>query len=48
MALVTFIDGFSTALVVAALIAFAGAIVAAVMVRARPRLEAAGPVEVAA
>ena len=43
-----FIDGFSTSLVVAALIAFAGAVVAATMVRGRPRHEAAAPAELAA
>ncbi len=42
-----FIDGFSTALVVAAVIAFAGAIVAAALVRPHPRREAAPVPEVA-
>ena len=42
-----FIDGFSTALVVAAAIAFAGALVAASLVRAHPRREAAPVPEVA-
>ena len=42
-----FIDGFSTALVVAAAIAFAGALVAAAMVRRHPRPAAAPVPEVA-
>jgi hypothetical protein len=44
-----FMDGFSTALVVAALIAFVGAVVAAALVRPHERPAAAEPVpEVAA
>ena len=42
-----FIDGFSTALVVAAVIAFVGALVAASLVRPHPRREAAPVPEVA-